>query len=99
MAAVYACTHKNGNRFAVKVLDFGVAQDRGTGGEAMTRAGTALGTPSYMSPEQAMGKSDSLDGRSDVFAIGATLYAIMSGKRLHHGKTDNEAFILAATQP
>jgi len=82
----------------VKLLDFGVAQMR-EGGEAMTRAGTALGTPSFMSPEQAMGKSDQLDGRSDVFSIGATLYACLSGKRLHHGKSDNEAFILAATQP
>src|SRR5690606_13139733 len=55
--------------------------------------------PSFMSPEQAMGKSDQLDGRSDVFAVGATLFAILSGKRLHHGRSDNEAFILAATQP
>jgi serine/threonine protein kinase len=82
----------------VKLLDFGVAQLR-EHGEAMTRAGTALGTPSFMSPEQAMGKSDQLDGRSDIFSIGATLYACLSGKRLHHGKSDNEAFILAATQP
>ena len=82
----------------IKLLDFGVAQMR-EAGEALTRAGTALGTPSFMSPEQAMGKSDQLDGRSDVFAIGATLYAILGGKRLHHGKSDNEAFILAATQP
>ncbi|MBW2453141.1 MAG: protein kinase [Deltaproteobacteria bacterium] len=84
----------------VKLLDFGVAQMReGEGGEALTRAGTALGTPSYMSPEQAMGKSDQLDGRSDLFAVGATLYSILSGRRLHHGKSDNEAYILAATQP
>lgn len=83
----------------VKLLDFGVAQLREEGGEALTRAGTALGTPSYMSPEQAMGKSDTLDGRSDVFALGATLYAVLGGRRLHHGKSDNEAFILAATTP
>ncbi len=87
------------NEKVVKLLDFGVAQLREAGGEAMTRAGTALGTPSYMSPEQAMGKSDQLDGRSDVYSVGATLYAMLSGKRLHHGKSDNEAFILAATQP
>ncbi len=88
------------NDGVVKLLDFGVAQMReGEGGEALTRAGTALGTPSYMSPEQAMGKSDQLDGRSDLFAVGATLYSILSGKRLHHGKSDNEAYILAATQP
>ncbi len=87
------------NAGVVKLLDFGVAQLREAGAGEMTRAGTALGTPSYMSPEQAMGKSDTLDGRSDVFAMGATLYAILSGARLHHGKSDNETFILAATQP
>jgi serine/threonine protein kinase len=92
-ANIFIC--QDGN---VKLLDFGVAQMR-EGGEAMTRAGTALGTPSFMSPEQAMGKSDQLDGRSDIFSVGATLYAILSGQRLHHGKSDNEAFILAATQP
>lgn len=83
----------------VKLLDFGVAQFREDGEEALTHAGSALGTPSYMSPEQAMGKSDTLDGRSDVYAIGATLYTVLSGNRLYHDKSDNEAFILAATQP
>ncbi len=81
-----------------KVLDFGVARMREAGGEK-TRAGTALGTPSFMAPEQAMGLTDSIDGRADLFSVGATLYAILSGQRLHQGRSDNEAFILAATQP
>jgi serine/threonine protein kinase len=82
----------------VKLLDFGVARMREAGGEA-TRAGTALGTPSFMAPEQAMGLTDGVDGRADIFSIGATLYAMLSGQRLHQGRTDNEAFILAATTP
>jgi len=82
----------------VKLLDFGVARMREAGGEA-TRAGTALGTPSFMAPEQAMGLADGVDGRADIFSIGATLYAMMAGQRLHQGRTDNEAFILAATTP
>jgi eukaryotic-like serine/threonine-protein kinase len=82
----------------VKLLDFGVARMREAGGEA-TRAGTALGTPSFMAPEQAMGLADGVDGRADLFSIGATLYAMLSGQRLHQGRTDNEAFILAATTP
>ena len=82
----------------VKLLDFGVARMREAGGE-QTRAGTALGTPSFMAPEQAMGLTDGVDGRADVFSIGATLYAVLSGQRLHQGRSDNEAFILAATQP
>jgi len=83
---------------AVKLLDFGVARMREAGGDK-TRAGTALGTPSFMAPEQAMGLTEGIDGRADVFSIGATLYAILSGQRLHQGRSDNEAFILAATQP
>jgi serine/threonine protein kinase len=82
----------------VKLLDFGVARMREASGEA-TRAGTALGTPSFMAPEQAMGLADGVDGRADIFSIGATLYAMLSGQRLHQGRTDNEAFILAATTP
>ena len=82
----------------VKLLDFGVARMREATGEA-TRAGTALGTPSFMAPEQAMGLADGVDGRADIFSIGATLYAMLSGQRLHQGRTDNEAFILAATTP
>ena len=81
-----------------KVLDFGVARMREAGAEH-TRAGTALGTPSFMAPEQAMGLTDSIDGRADLFSVGASLYAILSGQRLHQGRSDNEAFILAATQP
>ncbi|MBL9027611.1 MAG: serine/threonine protein kinase [Myxococcales bacterium] len=80
------------------LLDFGVARMREAGGDK-TRAGTALGTPSFMAPEQAMGLTEGIDGRADVFSIGATLYAILSGQRLHQGRSDNEAFILAATQP
>lgn len=83
----------------VKILDFGVAQLREDGGEALTRAGTALGTPSYMAPEQAQGNSHNLDGRADVFSVGAILYTMLSGRRLLQGKSPNEAFILAATQP
>src|SRR5262249_31379988 len=64
-----------------------------------TRAGTALGTPSFMAPEQAMGLTDGVDGRADIFSVGATLYALLSGTRLHQGRSDNEAFILAATTP
>jgi serine/threonine protein kinase len=83
-------------RGLVKLLDFGVARMREAGGDK-TRAGTALGTPSFMAPEQAMGLTDGVDGRADVFSMGATLYAMLSGQRLHQGRTDNEAFILAAT--
>lgn len=82
----------------VKVLDLGVAQHREAGRE-MTRAGMAMGTPSFMAPEQALGKSDQVDHRADIYAVGATLYTLISGKRLHHGATAQESHIMAATQP
>lgn len=81
----------------VKLLDFGVA--RVLDGSGSTMAGTALGTPSFMAPEQAMGRIDEIDGRADVFSVGATLYAIIGGQRLHQARSDNEAFIFAATKP
>jgi len=80
----------------VKVLDFGVAQLRDATAEK-TRAGTALGTPHYMSPEQAMGLVDQLDGRADIFSVGAILHALVTGQRIHTARTENEALILAAT--
>ncbi len=82
----------------VKVLDFGVARKEEEGVEA-TIAGTALGTPAYMAPEQAMGTRDALDGRADIFSVGAILHALITGKKLHQGRSDQEAFVLAATRP
>jgi putative nucleotidyltransferase with HDIG domain len=65
----------------VKVLDFGVAKLVATAEKAAkrrTRAGTVLGTPLYMSPEQCLG-SASLDHRSDVYALGVMLYEMVAG--------------------
>ncbi len=87
------------NEGKVKVLDFGVAQHREAQNAIHTRAGTAIGTPSYMSPEQARGLGDKLDGRADIFSVGAILFYVLSGTRLHKGRSNDEALILAATQP
>ncbi len=59
------------------VLDFGLA--RGTEGGGLTETGRVMGTVSYMSPEQAKGQTALLDRRSDVFSLGATLYALLTG--------------------
>ena len=83
----------------VKLLDFGVAQLR----YAMTSEGqgapTAVGTPAYMSPEQAMGLSDQLDGRTDLFSVGAIIHALCTGRRINHGKSEQESLMMAATTP
>ena len=86
----------------VKVLDFGLAKSaEAAPGDpessptmtiSPTRAGMILGTAAYMSPEQARGKS--VDKRADIWAFGAVLYEIFTGKKLFHGETVSD--ILAA---
>ncbi len=64
-----------GDEPVVKVLDFGCAR---TQDSSLTAAGTALGTPQYMSPEQCMGEQ--LDGRSDLYSLGVIMYRCVVGK-------------------
>ena len=86
------------NEGEIKVLDFGVAQMRDATSER-TATGTALGTPAYMSPEQAMGLVDQLDGRADLFSVGAMMHALITGHRINNGRTEQEALVMAATKP
>ncbi len=93
---------KPGNVFlesagAVRVLDFGVARLRDRDGAEATRAGTALGTPSFMSPEQALGQ-EGIDGRADLFSVGACIYTCLTGERLHAAESETEAYVKSATQ-
>ncbi len=70
----------------VKILDFGVGKGRALAKK--TAKGSLLGTPAFMSPEQAIGAgSEDVDGRSDVFALAAVLYRALSGKNVHEGDT------------
>jgi len=68
----------------VKVTDFGIAKVTDSA-EHLTMTGSLLGTPSYMSPEQARGAQ--LDGRSDLFAVGCVLYEMMAGKKAFRGES------------
>ncbi|MDC3960529.1 serine/threonine-protein kinase [Polyangium jinanense] len=66
-----------------KILDFGISKvDSGTG-PALTKTGMIMGTPSYMSPEQAKGQK--IDHRTDIYAVGAILYAVLTGRRPFDG--------------
>jgi eukaryotic-like serine/threonine-protein kinase len=68
---------------SVKVTDFGIAHVDDGRGEQRTQLGDLIGTPQYMSPEQARG--DKLDGRSDLFSVGIVLYQALAGQRPFRG--------------
>src|SRR5205814_10283785 len=84
----------------VKVLDFGLAkalweteQDHTLSQQATltgikTQAGHIVGTPGYMSPEQARGKD--VDKRTDIWAFGCVLYELLTGKRTSHGESNHD---------
>jgi serine/threonine-protein kinase len=75
-----------------KILDFGVAKVADTG-SAITARGVAVGTPRYMSPEQASGEK--LDGRSDLYAVGLLLYEMLVGKGPFDDARDANEMLLA----
>jgi Tol biopolymer transport system component len=69
------------------LADFGIALAvKEAGGNRLTETGLSLGTPQYMSPEQATGNRQ-LDGRSDVYSLGAVLYEMLAGEPPHTGAT------------
>lgn len=69
-------------RPAPKIIDFGVAKalsQRLTEQTLYTRAGMLVGTPQYMSPEQAQSSGEDIDTRTDVYSLGVTLYELLAG--------------------
>ncbi len=76
---ILAC-ERGGVRDVAKLLDFGLVQDPGLAKEAdrLTIQGTILGSPPYMSPEQAAGKP--VDGRSDIYSLGGVAYFLLTGQ-------------------
>jgi serine/threonine-protein kinase len=82
-------------RLRVKVLDFGISK---AGGERthLTRTGVIMGTPSYMSPEQARGRP--VDARADVYSVGAVLYYAITGRKPFDSDDPTSTISMVLTQ-
>jgi serine/threonine-protein kinase len=78
----------------VKVTDFGIARITDS---SKTKTGMVLGTPSYMSPEQLGGKK--IDGRSDIFSLGVTLYQMLAGRLPFEGESMTQLMFAIANNP
>lgn len=83
----------------VKLLDFGVAKLKDQAAMVVTRKGVAIGTPKYMSPEQAEGKP--VDGRADIYAVGLVLFELLVGRGpfAHHKDPNDVVLAHMAEEP
>jgi len=94
---------RDGRSDFVKIVDFGIAKVIPAGGAnpnepRLTRAGSVFGTPEYMAPEQAAGKSDT-DGRVDIYALGAMLYEMLTGRVPHRGESTVRTLAMVMLDP
>ena len=82
----------------VKLLDFGVARisERESAGQ-LSSFGLVLGTPSFMSPEQALGARDQIDHRTDIWSLGASIFTGLTGQTVHLGPNIQAKLLAAAT--
>jgi len=85
---------------ALKVLDFGIAKvfEAQQARRSTTRVGMVMGTPAFMAPEQARARWDEVDGRTDLWAVGATMFTLLSGRYVHEAPSEHEQLILSATR-
>jgi hypothetical protein len=85
----------------VKLLDFGIARlcESSSLARAETIAGLTLGSPAFMSPEQARGRWDLVDAQSDLWSVGAAMFALLSGQDVHSADTVPELLAAIFTRP
>jgi serine/threonine-protein kinase len=88
-----------GQRDVAKLLDFGLVQDLSADADdRLTRAGTVLGTPAYMSPEQAAGES-AVDSRGDIYSLGAVAFFALTGRPPFQGKSVGQVLAAHRSEP
>jgi serine/threonine-protein kinase len=80
----------------LKVLDLGIA--RVIESRTTTKMGILMGTPGFVAPEQALGNAPAIDARTDVFSVGALMFATLVGDVIHPGATAMEQMVLAASK-
>ncbi|MCW5834294.1 MAG: protein kinase [Labilithrix sp.] len=83
----------------LKVLDFGFAQMKTGFRTEQTATGFLLGTPGFMAPEQAIGNRPLIDEQTDIWAVGATLFILLTGEPVHDGESAAEMLVAAANFP
>jgi serine/threonine-protein kinase len=82
----------------LKVLDFGIARLRESSDAMLsTSTGVMLGTPAFMAPEQASGRHRDVDARTDVWAVGATMFTLLTGQIVHEADNAQALLVAAAT--
>ncbi|MBI5534453.1 MAG: protein kinase [Deltaproteobacteria bacterium] len=82
----------------LKVLDFGIARMKeGAPRTLHTKTGMAMGTITYMPPEQVRGQQ--VDGRADIFAVAATMFRLVTGRRIHEAETHADMLVKMASMP
>jgi len=93
---VFLCARDDDPSF-VKLVDFGISKvARARTADTLTHRGAVLGTAFYMSPEQAQSFAD-IDGRTDLFSVGAMLFEMLAGKPPHGGRTYEAVLIAICT--
>jgi serine/threonine protein kinase len=83
----------------LKVLDFGIARLRDVAVSHATNSGILLGTPAFMAPEQAAANASAIDARTDVWAVGAMMYTLASGRLVHDASNAIQVLMKAAQEP
>jgi eukaryotic-like serine/threonine-protein kinase len=82
----------------LKVLDFGIAR-LAQSAPGTTGKGTVVGSPAFMPPEQALGRSEQNDALSDIWSVGATAFFLLAGRYVHDAETSAEVVVRTATRP